>query len=109
MAAICGGALPRKTILRTAFMVSVRRRAVTARAFVRTLFLVSVVSSCGGGATVGPDKNLDFLVGDWGPTRIVVQRKANSGVTRELIPGGLVRLYLAGIAPIYLKKERCFT
>ena len=75
-------------------MVSVPRRAATARAFLRMFALVLVVSSCGGEAAVGPDEDLDFLVGDWDPTRFVVQSKANPEVVQELIPGGIVQFSL---------------
>ena len=56
--------------------------------------LVLVVGSCGGETAVGPDEDLDFLVGDWDATRFVVQSKANPEVAPDLIGGLGAQLFM---------------
>ena len=78
-------------------MVSVPRRAA-AWTLLRMFALVLVVGSCGGETAVGPDEDLDFLVGDWDATRFVVQSKANPEVAPDLI-GGLGAQFFMNVQP----------
>ena len=75
-------------------MVIVRRRAACAWTLLQILALVAVITSCGGDTAVGPDNDLEFLVGDWDATRFVVQSEANPEVAPELIADDVVQFSL---------------
>ena len=79
-------------------MVSVPRRAASACTLLRMPALVPVIASCGGDTAVGPDNDLEFLVGDWDATRFVVQSKANPEVAPDLI-GGLGAQFFMNVQP----------
>jgi hypothetical protein len=49
------------------------------------LLLCIAAGSCGGDSPVGPNAEIEFLVGDWDATRFIVQSKANPGTAPDLI------------------------
>ena len=75
-------------------MVCGPRRTEAIFALLLFLAFVRPLTSCGGDAPVGPDTDLEFLVGDWDATRFVVQSKANPEVAPELIAGNVVEFSL---------------
>lgn len=75
-------------------MVCGPRRTEAIFALLLFLAFVPPLTSCGGDAPVGPDTDLEFLVGDWDATRFVVQSNANPEVAPELIAGNVVEFSL---------------